>query len=410
MSRKKIIIIILIIVVAVLAIGMYMSKKIAKSNEGTEVEITAITTSAITEKVSATGKVQPEVEVKISSEVSGEIIDLPVVEGQVVEKGQLLVRINPDLYQSAIDRTVASLSTARANLNQVEAQLTEAKYNYDRNKTLLDKGVISRAEWEKIESAYEVAKASKNSAYYNVQAAQATVTEAHDNMNRTTIYAPASGTISKLDVELGERVLGTQQMTGTELMRIANLNNMEVEVDVNENDIVKISVGNKAIIEVDAYMKKKFEGTVTSISNSADETLTADQVTNFKVKVRIDKSSYEDLMEGKPTTYSPFRPGMTATVDIISNEKEGILAVPIGAIIMHQEEGSDVRKEAVYVKNGDLAEIKYVQTGIQDDKNIEIINGLEEGDEVITGPYSTVSKVLNPGMKVFVKNNSNTAQ
>src|SRR5690606_12139252 len=211
MSRKKIIIIILIIVVAVLAIGMYMSKKIAKSNEGTEVEITAITTSAITEKVSATGKVQPEVEVKISSEVSGEIIDLPVEEGQVVEKGQLLVRINPDLYQSAIDRTVASLSTARANLNQAEAQLTEAKYNYDRNKTLLDKGVISRAEWEKVESAYEVAKASKNSAYYNVQAAQATVTEAHDNMNRTTIYAPASGTISKLDVELGERVLRSEE-------------------------------------------------------------------------------------------------------------------------------------------------------------------------------------------------------
>ena len=410
MSRKKIIIIIFVIVAAVLAVGMYMSKKIANSKEGVEVEVTAINTSAITEKVSATGKVQPEVEVKISSEVSGEIIDLPVVEGQVVEKGQLLVRINPDLYQSAIDRTVASLSTARANLNQVEAQLTEAKYNYDRNKTLLDKGVISRAEWEKIESAYEVAKASKNSAYYNVQAAEATVTEARDNMNRTTIYAPASGTISKLDVELGERVLGTQQMTGTELMRIANLNNMEVEVDVNENDIVKIAVGNKAIIEVDAYMKKKFEGTVTSISNSADETLTADQVTNFKVKVRIDKSSYQDLMEGKPETYSPFRPGMTATVDIISNEKEGILAVPIGAIIMHQEEGSDSRKEAVYVKNGDLAEIKYVQTGIQDDKNIEIISGLKEGDEVITGPYSTVSKILSSGTKVFVKNNPNTVK
>lgn len=410
MSRKKIIIIILIIVAAVLVIGMFVSKQFANKGEGTEVEVTAISTSAITEKVSATGKVQPEVEVKISSEVSGEIIDLPVVEGQVVEKGQLLVRINPDLYQSAIDRTIASLSTARANLNQAEAQLAEAKYNFDRNKTLLDKGVISRAEWEKIEAAYEVAKASKNSAYYNVQGAQATVTEAHDNMNRTTIYAPASGTISKLDVELGERVLGTQQMTGTELMRIANLNNMEVEVDVNENDIVKIAVGNKAIIEVDAYMKKKFDGTVTSISNSADETLTADQVTNFKVKIRINKSSYEDLMEGKPETYSPFRPGMTATVDIISNEKSDILAVPIGAIIMHQEEGSGTRKEAVYVKNGDLAEIKYVQTGIQDDKNIEIISGLEKGDEVITGPYSTVSKLLTPGAKVFVKDNLDTVK
>ncbi len=410
MSRKKIIIIILVIVLAVLAVGMFMAKNFAKGNEGTVVETSAITATAITEKVSATGKVQPEIEVKISSEVSGEIIDLPVVEGQVVEKGQLLVRINPDLYQSAIDRTVASLSTARANLNQAEAQLNEAKYNYDRNQVLLDKGVISRAEWEKIESSFEVAKASKNSAYYNVQAAQATVTEARDNMNRTAIYAPASGTISKLDVELGERVLGTQQMTGTELMRIANLNNMEVEVDVNENDIVKIAVGNKAVIEVDAYLKKKFEGTVTSISNSADETLTADQVTNFKVKVKIDKSSYQDLVEGKPATYSPFRPGMTATVDIISSEKSGILAVPIGAIIMHQEEGADTRKEAVFVKNGDVAEIKYVQTGIQDDKNIEIISGLKSGDEVITGPYSTVSKTLKPGTKVTVKNNTTTTE
>lgn len=404
MSRKKILIIVLIVVAALIAVGMFFSKQFSKGNEGTLVEVTAISSASITEKVSATGKIQPEVEVKISSEVSGEIINLPVEEGQVVEKGQLLVRINPDLYQSAIDRTVASLSTAKANLNQTEAQLKEAKYNYDRNQVLLEKGVISRAEWERIESAYEVAKASKNSAYFNVDAAQATVTEARDNMNRTSIYAPASGTISKLGVELGERVLGTQQMTGTELMRIANLENMEVEVDVNENDIVKIAVGNKAVIEVDAYLKKKFEGIVTEISNSADETLTADQVTNFKVKVKINKASYAELMEGRPETYSPFRPGMTATVDIISNEKSDILAVPIGAIIMHQEEGSDTRREAVYVKNGDVAEIKYVQTGIQDDRNIEIVSGLESGDEVITGPYSTVSRELKPGTKVYVKN------
>ncbi|WP_177763407.1 efflux RND transporter periplasmic adaptor subunit [Flavobacterium sp. I3-2] len=431
MKKYKTAIIVSIIIVVFAAIGIYLiDKNLNDKNKSTEVEVATLATGEIIQKVSATGKIQPEIEVKISSEVSGEIIDLPVKEGQLVTKGQLLVRINPDLYQSSIDRTVASLATSRAGLSQAEAQLKEAKLSYDRNKVLLDKGVISKAEWDKIVSAYEVAVASKNSSKFNVEAAQASVTEARDNMNRTTIYAPVAGTISRLDVELGERVLGTQQMTGTELMRVANLDNMEVEVDVNENDIVKIAVGNEAIIEVDAYLKKEFKGVVTSISNSSTSTTTtADQVTNFKVKVRILKESYQDLLEGKPVSYSPFRPGMTATVDIISKKLTNVTMVPISAIVMKTQAESvestkvvekvkddkvtvtenvvvdteEKKNEAVFVKNGDKAELRFVKTGIQDNKNIQILEGLKPGDQIIVGPYSVVSKTLKVGDKVSVK-------
>ena len=269
--------------------------------------------------------------------------------------------------------------------------------------------------------SFEVAKANKQNAYYNVQSASATVLEAKDNLGRTTIYAPADGTISVLNVELGERVLGTQQMAGTEILRVANLNNMEVEVDVNENDIVKIKVGDKANVEVDAYLKKQFKGVVTSISNSASSTLTADQVTNFKVKVRILKESYQDLLEGKPSTYSPFRPGMTATVDIITNTKSNILTVPISSVVVKSDTAavkeikvedpneekskpkSDKKFECVFVKVGNKAKIRIIKTGIQDDTNIEVLSGLKKGDVVITGPYTTVSKELNSGDKVSLK-------
>ena len=256
---------------------------IGNNDDSKIVELAKVAQTTIVETVSATGKIQPEIEVKISTEVSGEVIALTVKEGQQVKKGDLLVRINPDLYESGVNRSVASMSTTKAGLTQADAQVKEAKASYDRSKTLFDKGIISRAEWDKAVSTYEVAKANKQSAYFQVQSASATVTEARDNLGRTTIYAPADGTISLLNIELGERVLGTQQMTGTEILRIANLNNMEVEVDVNENDIVKVSIGDSAKIEVDAYMKREFKGIVTSISNSASAALTADQVTNFKV-------------------------------------------------------------------------------------------------------------------------------
>lgn len=404
-------------ILAVVVIG-YLAFGNNKDAEHTTVDTYTVALKSITETVSATGKIQPEIEVKIASEVSGEIIELPIKEGQQVKKGDLLVRINPDLYQSGVNRSVAALSTTKAGLQQAEAQLKESKLSFERNKTLFDKGVISKSEWDKIVSAYEVAVANKQSAYYNVQSASASVTESQDNLRRTNIYAPSDGTISKLDVELGERVMGTQGMASTELLRLANLDNMEVEVDVNENDIVKVSTGDLALIEVDAYGKKEFTGTVTSISNSSADATSADQVTNFKVKVRINKDSYLDLMEGKSLSYSPFRPGMTATVDIITRKKEDIIAIPISAVVMKTDTTtvvdngnneaakntevtkSDKKFECVFVKNGEIAKLKVVKTGIQDDSNIEILSGLSKGDEVIVGPYNVVSKELVSGKKV----------
>ncbi|GLB50663.1 efflux RND transporter periplasmic adaptor subunit [Neptunitalea lumnitzerae] len=415
MSKKSVIILLVIAVVIVAGLVFAKTSGMLGNDENLkEVTVQKIDKLDITETVSATGKIQPEVEVKITSEVSGEIIDLPIVEGQQVAKGDLLVRINPDIYESSLNRTEASLQNMKANQQQAEASLLEAKQNYDRNKILFDKGIISKAEWDQVVSAYMVAKATKESAFYNVKSSAASVSEARDNLKRTTIYAPVSGTISKLDVEVGERVLGTQQMAGTEILRVANLNNMEVEVDVNENDIVKIVVGDSAIVEVDAYLKKEFKGIVTEIANTSNETTSADQVTNFKVKVRILEESYKDLLEGKPEHYSPFRPGMTATVDIITQKKTGIVGVPISAVVMKTDTTStkkDVfevakpdttgeRFECVFVKKGDEAKLKVVKTGIQDDTNIEVVSGLEEGEEVIVGPYNMVSKTLKPGDKV----------
>ncbi|MBF2709374.1 efflux RND transporter periplasmic adaptor subunit [Flavobacterium soyangense] len=406
--------------VAIIALLIVLSKTgvIGNKDKGKSVEIANVNATTIVETVSATGKIQPEIEVKISSMVSGEIIDLPIKEGQVVKKGDLLVKINPDLYTSGLNRSVANLSATKSGLTQADASFNEAKANYDRNKTLFQKGIISKADWDKTVATFEVAKATKQSAYFNVQSASATVNEAKDNLGRTTIYSPADGTISVLNVELGERVLGTQQMAGTEILRVANLNNMEVEVDVNENDIVKIKVGDEAKVEVDAYLKKQFKGIVTSISNSASTALTADQVTNFKVKIRILKESYQDLLEGKPVTYSPFRPGMTATVDIKTKKRTNVLAVPISSVVVKSDTTavkgfkvededekkaapkSDKKLECVFVKVGNKAKIRIIKTGIQDDTNIEVISGLKKGDVVITGPYTTVSKDLNSGDKV----------
>jgi HlyD family secretion protein len=423
MSKKTIYILIgvAVVLIAVL-IGLSKAGVIGNKDKGKTVETADVNATTVMETVSATGKIQPEIEVKISSMVSGEIIALPVKEGQVVKKGDMLVKINPDLYTSGLNRTVAGLSQTKAGLSQADASFKEAKSNYERNKTLYDKGIISKSDWDKSTGAFEVAKAAKEAAYFNVQSASATVNEAKDNLGRTVIYAPADGTVSVLNVELGERVLGTQQMTGTEIMRVANLNNMEVEVDVNENDIVKIKVGDEANVEVDAYLKKQFKGIVTSISNSASSALTADQVTNFKVKIRIVKESYQDLLEGRPATYSPFRPGMTATVDIITKTKTNVLAVPISAVVVKSDTTAvkiedlkvddasdkkalpknDKKLECVFVKVGEKAKIRIIKTGIQDDTNIEVLEGLKKGDVIITGPYTTVSKDLNSGDKVNI--------
>lgn len=416
MKRRTLYIVlgIVLVVVILLVIGK-RAGWYGNSGNVKEVEVTEIAPINVVETVSATGKIQPEVEVMLSSEVSGEIIELPVVEGQQVEKGDLLVRINPDIYQSSLERSQAGLQNVRAGLAQAEANLRQAEANYERNKQLFEKGIISKAEWDQIVSSYEVAQANRESAYYNVQSAAATVNEARENLGRTNIYAPMSGTISSLSAELGERVVGTQQMAGTEIMRVADLSNMEVEVDVNENDIVKVSIGDSTIVEVDAYLRDEFRGVVTEISNSASSALTADQVTNFKVKVRILEESYSHLLEGRPANYSPFRPGMTATVDIITNRKNNVLAVPISAIVIRNDttsnSGNDMEGrrpatgqtfETVFIKEGEEAELRVVNTGIQDDRHIEITSGLESGDMVITGPYNTVTKSLKAGDKVQV--------
>ncbi|MHC5352903.1 efflux RND transporter periplasmic adaptor subunit [Myroides sp. LJL115] len=399
--------------VVVVILGLVFSGLFDKKPVITNVEVSELGKREIIQVVSGTGKIQPEIEIKISSEVSGEIINLPVKEGQVVNKGDLLVIINPDLYDSQVDRNKALLATSIANLAMAEAQLVETKSNYNRNSTLFEKGVISGAEWDKVISSFEAAKASHNSAFYNVESAKAALTEAQRNLLRTTIYAPTYGTISRIDVELGERVLGTQQMAGTELLRIANLSKMEVEVNVNENDIVKIKEGNDVIINVDAYLKKEFKGKVSSISNSAsNENLSADQVTTFKVKIKILEDSYQDLIDTEVENYSPFRPGMTAAVDIITEVKPDVFYVPISAVavkrpsdtIANKEENFDIDKElareAVFVDEGGIAKIKFIKTGIQDDRYIEVKEGLNKEDKIITGPYTVVSRSLKHGDQI----------
>ncbi len=413
MKKKKLLIITtaLILLIIILIIGK-KANWFGQNNDVIAVETQKVTPITLTQKVSATGKIQPELEIKLSSEVSGEIIELPIKEGQMVKKGDLLVRINPDIYQSVVKRSTASLETVRASLQQADANFKEAQESYNRNKILFDKGVISKSDWDKATSTYEVAKASRESARYNVQSAMATVTEAQDNLKKTVIYAPTNGTISKLSVELGERVVGTMQMTGTEIMRVANLGSMEVEVDVNENDIVKVNVGDSVNVEVDAYLKRIFKGTVTNIANTANSTSSVDQVTNFKVKIHIEESSYQDLLKDKPAGYSPFRPGMTATVDILTNTKKDVVAVPISAIMIKKKseinpntpkEDADKKQEVVFVLKNGKAELRAVNTGIQDNVNIEILSGISKDETIITGPYQTITKILKNGDKVNVK-------
>jgi len=409
MKRKTIIIILVLLLFIVVLIGGKRAGWWGEQDNVTTVETQKATLSTLTQKVSATGKIQPELEIKLSSEVSGEIIELPVKEGQMVQKGDLLVRINPDIYQSVLKRSAASLETVRASLQQSEATLKEAEASYQRNKQLFAKGVISKSEWDKAVSVYEVAKASRESAHFNVQSAMASVSEAQDNLKKTVIYAPTTGTISKLNVELGERVVGTIQMSGTEIMRVANLGSMEVEVDVNENDIVKVNIGATVQIAVDAYLKRIFKGSVTNIANTANATTSVDQVTNFKVKVHIDDTSYSDLLQGKPSGYSPFRPGMTATVDILTQTKKNVVVAPISAIVVKKrseidpntpKEDADKRQEAIFVVKDGKAILRAVNTGIQDNTHIEILSGVGEGDKIIVGSYNVISKTLKNGDKV----------
>jgi len=404
-----------------------------------QISTDVVTKKTITEVVTASGKIQPETEIKLSPDVSGEIVELMVKEGDPVKKGDYLLKIKPDLYESAVERTVAAgnssnanLANSKARLEQVKAQFIQTELSYNRNKSLFDQGVISQAEFENAEAAYKMgladvraAEASVNAANYSVMSSYATIKEANENLNKTSVFAPMDGTVSLLNVEVGERVVGTEMMAGTEMMRIANLEVMEVIVDVNENDIVKISLNDSVDIEVDSYLKRKFKGIVTEIANSATSSgLSVDQVTNFKVKIRILPESYQDLVDAG--IKYPFRPGMSATVDIHTKTVYNVIAVPLPAVTTRadttvanytkepkakktddgESEGEVVEDdnatllEVVFVYKDGKLEQRAVKTGVQDSYYIEILEGLKEGEEVVTAPYSLISRILRDGMMV----------
>ena len=448
MAQKKALIKYSVIGLSVLLVLLVVARKSGWIGEDDNIKVTTekVTTETIIETVSASGKVQPEVEVKLAADVSGEVVDLFVKEGDVVNKGDLLAKINPEIYLSALDRMTATLNSSKANLEssrsrykQSESQYLKAELTYNRNKKLYDEGVISASDFEAIKSSYEVAKADMDAAQqsieaanYGVQSAEASLKESRENLNKTSIFAPVNGTISKLSVEKGERVVGTEMMAGTEVMRLANLNEMEVNVDVSESDIIRVNVGDTTMVDIDAYLNRSFTGVVTEIANSANTSaaMTTDQVTNFTVKVRINRDSYKDLLPADKPTYSPFRPGMSATVEIQTRKVKEVTAVPIQAVTTRDtslrasskevvRKGPDASnendetkspktsgnmgiKECVFIMKDGVVSLQPVTTGIQDNMHIQILDGLKPGDEVVTAPYNAISRLLKSGDKVKV--------
>ncbi|RKD13276.1 efflux transporter periplasmic adaptor subunit [Pelobium manganitolerans] len=430
----------ILIGVAVLVVLAIIANKMGWIGKGktTQVAVSKVEEKNIIETVSASGKIQPEVEVKLSPEVSGEIVELTVKEGDVVKKGQLLCKIKPDILVSGYERSVASYNAQKASVASSQQQLLQSEANfknveakYRRTEKLYKDKVISAAEFDAARAEYLSSKASLEQARQSVVGAKfgleqsgAAVKEASDNLARTNIYAPVDGVVSKLSVEKGERVVGTAQMSGTEIMTIANLSSMEVNVDVNENDINRLSLGDTATIEVDAFLDKKFKGIVTEIASSATVAGTGtDEVTNFAVKVRILQESYEGL-NNKGKTSSPFKPGLSATVDIQTESKKG-LVVPIQSVTVREDEGADAQKsdkpadeekaekkqkskakEYVFVVDGGKVKQVEVKTSIQDDQNILITSGLKAGQQVVSAPYAAISKTLKNDMQVEVVDKS----
>lgn len=432
--------------VVLLIIFLFVGKSmgwIGKSKE-IEVELAKAKKTSITEKVSASGTVQPVTEVKIAPEVSGEIIELNVEDGDSVKLGESLVKIRPDVLRSQLERQEASLSQMRANvesskgsLQVAEANFAKAEGDYNRQEKLWNQKVISEADWQVAVQAYNVAKNNLASAKQSLEAAkfvvnstEASVKEARENVRKTSVVAPMKGVVSKLSVKKGERVVGTATMTGTEMLRIADLNKMEVRVNVNENDIVRVHYSDTVIIDVDAYSNtsKQFKGIVTNIANTAKDKTSTDAITEFEVRILILRSSYEDLI--KQGNRFPFRPGMTASVEIITTKKDNVLSVPLAAVTTRSEEdlkkgnnrgpdgdgpprddderkvttGKEKEKKAdkvvLFVNEKGIAKMIEVKTGISDYDNIEIISGIADSVEVVTGPFLVVSKRLKDGDKI----------
>lgn len=441
MKKKTIIIIGAAILVILIALAVMKSKGVIGDDQSPKVATDTVIRRTLVETVSANGKIQPAREVKITPYISGEVVELRVREGDQVKGGDLLAKIDPEIYLSNFERMEASLQSqraslanARARLAQTKSQFTNSKLSFDRNEKLWKEKVISDADYEAAKANYEVATAevqaaeeSVKAAEFQVASAEASLREARENLTKTAIYAPSDGTVSRLIIEKGERVAGASQFSaGTELMRIADLDLMEAVVNVNENDIVRISLGDTSLIEVDAYLNRKFKGLVTEIATSAETAgLTADQVTSFEVKIRLLKESYQDLLDPEKPWFSPFRPGMSTTVDIQTTTESNVLTLPIQAVTtrsdttgkevsaridrdMNKEEKDKEKEEKVnteiteyvFVYDNGTAKMVQVKSGIQDNTYIQILSGLEENAEVIIGPYRAVSRSLKNGDKV----------
>ena len=373
----------------------------------------------IVETVIASGRIQPEVEVKVSAEVSGQLIELPVREGDRVSTGDLLARINPDIYESRLSQAKAALDNARANLATSEARLTQsraafaaAELAFNRNEDLHAKGVLSQADYEQAEVSFKSAEADLEasqqgvrSAGFTIRSAEATVNEAEDNLRRTVLRATQAGTVTALVKEEGEGVQGIGSFQGEVIMKISELGAMEVDVEVNESDIVKVSLGDTARIEVDAYTERNFYGMVTEIGNTALNAsgaarLSLESVTNFSVKVRILPESYAALRSTRDSSWTPFRPGMSATVEIETEVKANILAIPIKAVTTRADTSSEAGAPSslcVFLLQEGKAMRHDIQTGIQDNNVIELLTDLPEGATVITGPYDLLSRKLEDG-------------
>ena len=421
MKNKKILLIIGSIVIAGI-LGITVGQRLGWIGGIKPIDVQVMTAKKgkIIELVTASGEIQPEVEVRVSPEVPGEIIELTIMEGDFVDEGKLLVKIRPDNFINALERAKANynqvranLSSSRSNLSRSEAQFLRSKLEFNRQKSLFEQNVISDSEYEIAETNFKVStqdlessKQSVKASEYVVRSAKATVDESEENLRKTSIVAPMTGTVSLLSVELGERVVGTSQMAGTELLRIADLSIMEVRVDVNENDIVRVEIGDTTNIDVDAYntYDQVFKGIVTEIASTANPKPSPDAVTEFKVKIRVINESYNNLTieEG---IKNPFKPGMTASVEIITQEKDQILLVPISSVTTKNEKdslGNESIKQIVFIDNKGKAEMIEVTTGISDFENIEVLSGLNENDKVISGPYIAISQKLKEDSKVNV--------
>lgn len=433
-KQKRNTLIIVIISAIIITLVILKKKEVIGKTELSKVSCELIEKRNIIESVNASGKIHPEKEIIIAPDASGEIKGLHVKEGDSVIQKQLLLEINPDIYKSTLDKVKAGLNSSKANLasskarqKQTESQLIKAESDFKRSESLYKKSVISLSEYETAKSQYEIALAEVEASKQNVQAAiyavnnsEAALKEAQDNLTKTSVFSPINGTVSMLSKEVGERVTGASQFSaGTEIMRIANLNNMEAQVDVSENDIIRVHIGDTALIEVDAYLGRKFKGIVTQIANSANNSFgNTDQVTIFKVKIRILPSSYSDLIDKHNSNLSPFRPGMSASVEILTNYQYDIISAPIQSVTTREDTTSyraikskkykpkdDIKEETnvktktesneyVFVYSDGKVYLRKVTIGIQDTDYYQILSGLEEGEEVVTAPYRSISKKL----------------